>query len=96
MEPYPTPNLVKQDLRNILKEICFVDKIIFGKLNYNVKSSQFDDHRNFYQDCADTIIEFCKNSGIEYHIKCGTQIKDNKKTEKIFVQNIEESLSLKL
>jgi len=84
MEPYPTPNLVRQDLLEILKRISFVDKIIFGKLNYNVKSSQFIGNKKFYQDCANTVIQFCEDREIEYHIKYGTQEKDNKKTEKIF------------
>jgi len=84
MEPYPTPNLAEQDLSKILKEISFVDKIIFGKLNYNVKSSQFDADGNFYQECAEKLIEFCGNKGIDYHIKYGTQKRDNRKTEKIF------------
>lgn len=88
MEPYPTPNLIQQDLHNILKEISFVDKIIFGKLNYNVKSSQFSANRDFYYNCAEAVIEFCKNKGIEYHIKYGTQKKDEKKTEKIFVNTL--------
>lgn len=89
MEPYPTPNLVHQDLHKILKEIGFVDKIIFGKLNYNVASSQsvFKDSKEFYNDCANEVIDFCKANDIEYHIKFGTQKKDNKVTEKIFVQN---------
>lgn len=95
MEPYPTPNLIQQDLQKILKEISFVDKIIFGKLNYNVKSSQFSANRDFYYNCAKIVIEFCKNKGIEYHIKYGTQRKDNRKTEKIFTKNLIEDLSLK-
>jgi len=90
MEPYPTPNLAEQDLLKILEEISFVDKIIFGKLNYNVKSSQFSDNKDFYQNSAETVIEFCENRGIEYHIKYGTQKKDNKKTEKIFTESIKE------
>lgn len=93
MEPYPTPNLVKQNLLKILKSVSFVDKIIFGKLNYNTKSSQFTETNNFYKNCADTVIDFCKNKGIEYHIKHGTQKKNNKKTEKIFVKNIIENLN---
>lgn len=84
MEPYPTPNLVKQGLRKILKEVSFVDKIIFGKLNYNVKSTQFGYNGDFYHNCAEMVVEFCKNNGIEHHIKYGTQKKDNRKTEKIF------------
>jgi len=95
MEPYPTPNLIQQDLHKILREISFVDKIIFGKLNYNVKSSQFSANRDFYYNCAKIVIEFCKNKGIDYHIKYGTQRKDNRKTEKIFVKNFIEDLSLK-
>jgi len=94
MEPYPTPNLVKQDLIKILNEISFVDKIIFGKLNYNVKSNQFYNNRNFYQECAETVISFCKSKGIKYHIKYGTQNKDNKRTEKIFIKEVPKKVSL--
>ena len=95
MEPYPTPNLAKQDLRKILKGVSFVDKIIFGKLNYNVKSTQFGYNGDFYHNCAEMVVDFCKNKGIEYHIKYGTQKKDNRKTEKIFVKNIPENFELK-
>ena len=84
MEPYPTPNLVEQDLLEILKEISFVDKIVFGKLNYNVKSSQFKNAKDFYGEQANIVIKFCEERGIKYHIKYGTQKEDNKKTEKIF------------
>jgi len=86
MEPYPTPNLIKQNLMEILREISFVDKIIFGKLNYNVKSSQFNENRDFYRDCAETVMKFCKNEGIEYHIKYGTLEKGNQKTDTIFIE----------
>jgi DNA repair photolyase len=94
MEPYPTPNLVKQDLRKILKETSFVDKIIFGKLNYNVESSKLSCNGDFYQICAETVVNFCKNNGIEYHIKYGTQKKDNRETEKIFTREVPENLEL--
>lgn len=98
MEPYPTPNLVKQNLLKILEEISFVDKIIFGKLNYNTTSSKFSDSKGFYEDCANAVIEFCRNNKIEYHIKYGTQDKDVKRTEKIFVKRasseFEKQLSL--
>ncbi len=86
MEPYPTPNLVKQDLNKILNKIDFVDKIVFGKLNYNVKVSEFQDNKNFYNEQAKIVVEFCENRKIDYHIKYGTAKKDVKKTEKIFRQ----------
>ncbi|MFA5128234.1 MAG: radical SAM protein [Patescibacteria group bacterium] len=89
MEPYPTPNIVWQDLNKILKEVSFVDKIIFGKLNYNVDASQsvFRASKEFYDEQANIVIDFCKERGIEYHIKFGTQKKDSKKTDKIFVRD---------
>lgn len=84
IEPYPTPNLIKQDLTALLERISFVDKIIFGKLNYNVNSTRFVDNTLFYERCAHTIINFCKRKKIEHHIKFGTQEKYDKKTENIF------------
>ena len=86
MEPYPTPNIVQQDLSKILKKISFVDKIIFGKLNYNVKSSKssYNNTREFYEQCANEVISFCEEKGIEHHIKDGTTKKYNRKTEEIF------------
>lgn len=96
MEPYPTPNLVDQDLGKILNRVSFVDKIVFGKLNYNTRSSQFKENGMFYNNCARQVIEFCKNNGIEYHIKHGTQEKDNKKTEAIFKDSLLEEMSFNL
>jgi len=84
MEPYPTPNLVGQNLERILQEISFVEKIVFGKLNYNVKVTQFQENKSFYDECANVVIDFCGRRSINYHIKYGTAEKDNKATEKIF------------
>jgi DNA repair photolyase len=93
MEPYPTPNLSsKQDLAKILKKIYFVDKIIFGKLNYNVKVTEFQDNEDFYEKCANVVINFCDKNNIEYHIKYGTQKKDNKKTKKIFRDSVSDEI----
>jgi DNA repair photolyase len=83
MEPYPTPNLQKQNIWEVLNSISFVDKIVFGKLNYNVKSN-YKDSKDFYQKQADRVINFCQRKGIDYHIKNGTEEKYNRKTEKIF------------
>lgn len=88
MEPYPTPNLVKQELSKILEKIYFVDKIIFGKLNYNVKIAQFQNNKTFYDECANEVIDFCNKNNIEHHIKYGTQKRDNRKTEAIFRNKI--------
>lgn len=33
IEPYPTPNIVEQDITKILDSVSFVDKVIFGRLS---------------------------------------------------------------
>ncbi len=88
MEPYPTPNLVEQDLLKLLTEVSFVDNIIFGKLNYNVKSATFENGKEFYDDCAKIVEKFCNRNGIKYHIKYGTKKKDNLTTSKIFKEEL--------
>ena len=37
IEPFPTPNIVRQDLQVLLEEVSFVDRIIFGRMNYSTK-----------------------------------------------------------
>ncbi|MBI4652557.1 radical SAM protein [Candidatus Desantisbacteria bacterium] len=74
MEPYPTPNFIKQNFIEILKSISFVDKIIFGKLNYNAKASEFKHAKEFYNELSSVVIKFCMKNKINYHIKQGTQI----------------------
>ena len=41
MEPYPALNFIQQDLYEILNEISFYNKIIFGRFNYNKKVSEY-------------------------------------------------------
>lgn len=72
MEPYPTPNLIEQDLANILQAISFVDKIIFGRTNYSKEVSAYRQHKQFYNECAQQVIDFCNKQGLAYHIKEGT------------------------
>lgn len=84
IEPYPTPNIIEQDLNMILDKVPFVDKIVFGKLNYNVRTSLFKDNKAFYEACAQTVIDFCKERGIDYHIKFGTRNEDDERTQTIF------------
>ena len=69
IEPYPTPNIINQDLFEILEAISFVDKIIFGRLHYNKVVSQYKDNKEFYNACAKNVIDFCEQNNIQYHIK---------------------------
>ena len=72
IEPYPTPNFIEQDLGEILNKLSFVDKIIFGRLNYNARVSQYKDYKNFFNNMAQLVIDYCKVNHKKYHIKEGT------------------------
>ena len=72
VEPYPTPNIIEQDIKKILKKLVFVDKIIFGRTNYNKNVTSYKEHKIFYNKQAGIVIEFCEKNNIQYHIKKGT------------------------
>ncbi len=72
IEPYPTPNIIEQSLSDILKSVAFVDKIIFGRTNYSKEVTAFKNHRKFYNEQANIVINFCKNHKIKFYIKDGT------------------------
>lgn len=72
MEPYPTPNIVKQDLADILHEVSFADRIIFGRTNYNKKVSQFPQVKSWYNERALEVVTFCQENCIDSYIKRGT------------------------
>ena len=80
IEPYPTPNIIRQDLTDVLNAVSFVDKIIFGRMNYNKEINSYKEHKRFYNECAQKVIEFCTKRKKAYHIKDGTitQLKENK------------------
>lgn len=72
VEPYPTPNLITQDLMEVLEAISFADRIIFGRTNYSKEISFYKAHREFYNQEARKVIGFCKERNIAFHIKEGT------------------------
>lgn len=72
IEPYPTPNIIEQDLDNILNAVSFVDKIIFGRTNYNKEVTMFPNGKLFYNQQTEVVVDFCLQRGKNYHIKKGT------------------------
>ena len=72
IEPYPTPNLVRQNLGTLLDAVAFTDKIIFGRTNYSTEVTAYNGQKEFYNDCAKEVIEYCDAHNIAYHIKDGT------------------------
>ena len=69
MEPYPTPNMVEQNLHELLEAVSFADRIIFGRTNYSKVANAYEGHRHFYNECAAEVISFCQEHDIDYHIK---------------------------
>ncbi len=69
IEPYPTPNLIEQDLLALLNRIDFVDRIIFGRTNYSTEVTAYRNHKTFYNESAQKVIDFCTERNIKYHIK---------------------------
>lgn len=72
IEPYPTPNIIEQDYSEILNAVGFVDKIIFGKINYNKVATSYKDRKQFFNQLAQETIDFCESNNIEWYIKEGT------------------------
>ena len=85
IEPFPTPNIVNQDINMILKKVSFVNKIVFGRMNYNKLVSEYKDYQRFYNETAESVAEFCIKNNIEFHIKEKTVKKEA----------VEERLNLK-
>jgi len=72
VEPYPTPNIIEQNLMPILHAISFVDKIIFGRTNYNAEITKYKEVKQYYNGLSQQVIDFCTVRNIEYLIKEGT------------------------
>ncbi len=69
IEPYPTPNLIEQNLQELLAAVSFTDRIIFGRTNYSKEASSYKQHKKFYNERASEVISFCEEHGIQFHIK---------------------------
>jgi DNA repair photolyase len=72
IEPYPTPNIVDQDIGELLESIRFTHRIVFGRLNYNKLVTEYKGFQSFFDDLARTVRKFCDQNGIDLHIKRGT------------------------
>lgn len=72
MEPYPTPNVWNQELQPILDAVSFVDRIVFGRTHYDRRTSDYEELGAFYLGTAEQVCTFCKENGIDCHVKSGT------------------------
>jgi DNA repair photolyase len=64
MEPYPTPNIIAQDLGAILAQVDFIDELYFGGWNYNKLATAFPGREDFYREQGETLRRFCEKRGI--------------------------------
>jgi hypothetical protein len=66
MEPYPTPNIIAQDLKPILEAVAFMDVFFFGGWNYNpvAAARRFPDRDLFYREQRKVAKRFCGERGI--------------------------------
>lgn len=72
MEPYPTPNVWKQQLQPILDAAHFADRIVFDRTHYDKQTSRYKELDSFYHDAAARVRSFCTENSIDCHIKKGT------------------------
>ena len=71
IEPYPTLDIWKQDLIELLKELSFADFLLFGKWNYDWRAENLA-ARIFYRDMVDQFTGFCKEHNIRHYVKPDT------------------------
>ena len=66
IEPYPTPNIIAQDLGELLDSVGFVDSLWFSGWNYNAEVARFPDREGFYAAQAEIARRFCRERGISF------------------------------
>jgi DNA repair photolyase len=64
IEPYPTPNLIEQDLSSLLEAVSFVDRLFWGRWNYNARATMSASADTFYRAQAQIVRRFCGERGI--------------------------------
>ncbi len=67
IEPYPTPNLIEQNLEHILEAVGFVDHLYFSGWNYNNQVKQFQNYSQFYRNQSSLAQQFCHKWKIAYN-----------------------------
>ena len=76
IEPYPTPNIdpTAPQIERLLETVAFVDKVVFGKWNYNSLATRYDQEHDFYAAVAPRVVDWCAHRCKSLHIKTGTPL----------------------
>jgi DNA repair photolyase len=64
IEPYPTPNIVEQEIRPLLEAVAFVDELYFGGWNYSPLAGAGADRGAFYREQGRIARAFCRERRI--------------------------------
>ncbi len=70
IEPYPTPNIVRQEIRPLLEAVAFVDELYFGGWNYSPLPGPPAERDYFYRSQGQIVRAFCREHHIEAVIEC--------------------------
>jgi DNA repair photolyase len=65
IEPYPTPNIIAQDIELLLEAITFADAVFFSGWNYSPLPAKYADRTQFYAQQAKKVQAFCRKHGID-------------------------------
>jgi DNA repair photolyase len=66
IEPFPTPNILSQDMEELLTAVAFTDSIFFSGWNYNDTVRNYPSRKQFYSDQAAIVRRFCAEHGTSY------------------------------
>jgi len=64
IEPYPTPNIVQQEIRPLLEAVAFVDELYFGGWNYSPLAGASAGRDAFYRSQGRVVRAFCQRHHI--------------------------------
>jgi DNA repair photolyase len=70
IEPYPTPNIVQQDVEALLEAVSFVDELYFSGWNYSALPGGWAEREDFYRAQGRTVRAFCRRHHIRASIGC--------------------------
>jgi DNA repair photolyase len=70
IEPYPTPNIVRQDVRSLLEAVAFVDELYFGRWNYSPLAARSAECEEFYRSQGRIVRDFSRQHHIHATMEC--------------------------
>jgi len=96
IEPYPTPNLDPSagDMGPLLEELDFIDKFIFGRLNYTPEVTEYlkQVDPDYYLQAARQISYWCRLNRKQLHIKESTPLHQAETADILDAKNLRKVL----